>query len=314
MKVIRSLSELKNEKIKNVAISFGNFDGFHLGHQKLVHEQQLKASQMNLELVIVTFNPHPKKILREKDEPFLLASREKKNQLLADSGCQWLVEIPFTRDFSTQSALEFLQGHILECHLVKAIFLGWDFAFGANKAGDSDTVRAICDELRAHDPVHIETFPAYQFNDVFISSSLIRQELSLGYVDKVHSMLGRYFSISGLVVKGQGRGRIIGIPTANLSFSEDIIIPKGGVYSTVTTIKGMKYRSVTNIGHNPTFNVSRSISVETHLLDFDEFIYGDVLEVHFVKRLRDEKKFSSVNDLLDQIKKDIDYVRNEKID
>lgn len=314
MQIVKSLSDLKLKNPKGIAISFGNFDGFHRGHQKLILEQQRKALDLGLDLVIVTFNPHPKKILRNEDEPFLLTSREKKNQLLEKSGCLYLVEIAFSRDFSTLSAHEFLESHILSFSPVRAIFLGWDFAFGANKAGDSSVVRKICEDLRKDNPVEVFNFPAYEFDGTFISSSLIRNQLAAGNVEKVNGMLGRMFSVSGLVVKGEGRGRIIGVPTANLSFSDDIIIPQRGVYSTFTSYRGMNYKSVTNIGYNPTFNVSRAISVETHLLDFDEYIYGDLLEVHFAKRIRDEKKFSSVNDLIEQIKKDIEFVRDDKCD
>ena len=309
MKILKSLRELDTENLGGIAISFGNFDGFHRGHQKLIGEQRALAHDLGLELVVVTFNPHPKKILREKDEPFLLCSREKKIQLLTEAGIRFRVEIPFTRDFSTQSAEDFLHKFILKSKLLKSIFLGWDFAFGANKTGDSQAVRKICDEFRKDDPITIHTFPVYDFGEGGISSSIIRKELFEGNVEKVQKMLGRNFSVSGLVVRGEGRGRIIGVPTANISFSEDIIIPVRGVYSTLTTYKDMIYKSVTNIGHNPTFNNSRTISVETHLLDFDETIYGEIVEVHFVKHLRDEKKFSNVNDLVEQIKKDIEFVR-----
>lgn len=308
MKLLKSLASLSDFGIKEVALCFGNFDGLHLGHQKLLGAQLSKAKELGQELVIITFNPHPKKILQDSGEPFLLTSREKKIDLLARLGCEWLVEIPFTRDFSTQTAREFLESYVLGFEAVKSIFLGWDFAFGSNKSGDADSVRSICGDYKDR---HIEviSFPAFEFGGNLVSSSIIRDKLKLGEVDAVASMLGRNYSLSGLVVKGQGRGRIIGVPTANLSYSDDLVIPKRGVYSTLCSYKGMTYKSVTNIGYNPTFNLSIPITVETHLLDFEEIIYGENIEVQFVSRIRDEFKFSSVNDLVAQIKKDIASVR-----
>jgi len=304
MILLKSLANLKEYGLNQVALCFGNFDGIHVGHQMLLRAQLAKAKELKQELVIVTFNPHPKKILAVSNDPFLLTSREKKIELLAGLGCKWLLEIAFTRDFSTQSARQFLETYVMEHEYVRSIFLGWDFAFGSNKSGDSEAVKTICGE-RKNNPIEVFSFPAYQFGGNNISSSLIREHLRQGKVDSVSQMLARNYSLSGLVVKGEGRGKIIGIPTANLAYSEDLVIPMRGVYSTLCNYRGMIYKSVTNIGFNPTFNSTRAITVETHLIDFDETIYGEMIEIQFLKRIRDEMKFSSVNDLVDQIKKDI---------
>ncbi len=312
MILLKSLDDLKDHNLQSVALCFGNFDGIHLGHQALLRAQIEKAKSLKQELIIITFNPHPKKILRNLEEPFLLMTREKKIEILAQLGCGWLVEIAFTRDFSTQTAREFLERYVLSFVEVKSIFLGWDFAFGSNKSGDSEAVRQICNE-RLSNRIEVYNFPAYEFNGNLISSSVIRDLLSLGKVDSVNEMLGRHFSLSGLVVKGEGRGKIIGVPTANLAYSDELIIPLRGVYATLSNYKGMIYKSVTNIGFNPTFNNGRLINVETHLIDFDETIYGESIEIQFVKRIRDEMKFSSVNDLVAQIKSDISAVRENKL-
>ena len=304
MILLRNLDSIVDHNLGDVALCFGNFDGIHLGHQQLLRAQLAKAKELNQELVVITFNPHPKKILQEKNEPFLLVSREKKNELLAAIGCRWLVEIPFTRDFSTLSARQFLETYVLGVKAVKSIFLGWDFAFGSNKSGDADVVREICSEEK-NKRIQVISFPAYEFGGNLISSSIIRENIRAGKVDAVSAMLNRNYSLSGLVVKGEGRGKIIGVPTANLAYSEDLVIPMRGVYSSLCNYRGMIYKSVTNIGYNPTFNSTRLTTVETHLIDFDETIYGENIEVQFIKRIRDEMKFSSVNDLVAQIKLDI---------
>ena len=308
MQILESLADLIHHGSPSLAITFGNFDGVHLGHQQLIAELRKKTTDANQVLGIVTFIPHPRKILQNHTEGFLLSSYEQRRTWLSDLGIDFLIELPFNRDFSTLSATEFLDKYILIYPALKAIYLGWDFAFGANKQGDADIVKKHC----AGKGIIVEECGVFSAANQKVSSTLIRNALSTGDMLKARELLGRPFSIEGIVVKGEGRGKRIGVPTANLQIDNDIIHPAGGVYVTETSTKKMTYRSVTNIGHNPTFKDDKKLTIETHLIDFEEDLYGETLEVRFLERLRAEKKFSTVNDLIEQIKKDIqrgkDYV------
>lgn len=308
MQILDGLAELIQHGSPALAITFGNFDGVHLGHQQLIAEIRNSSSRANQVLGIVTFIPHPRKILQNHTEGFLLSSYEQRRAWLSELGVDYLIELPFNRDFSTLSATDFLDKYILVYPGLKAIYLGWDFAFGANKQGDAEIVRKHC----SGKGIVVEECGVYSAAKHQVSSTLIRNALSAGDMIKARELLGRPFSIEGIVVKGEGRGKRIGIPTANLQIDSDIIHPAGGVYVTETSTKKMTYRSVTNIGHNPTFKDDKKLTVETHLIDFEDDLYGETLEVKFLERLRAEKKFSTVNDLIEQIKKDIqrgkDYV------
>jgi riboflavin kinase/FMN adenylyltransferase len=308
MQILESLADLIHHGSPALAITFGNFDGVHLGHQQLIAELRKTTSEANQVLGIVTFIPHPRKILQNHTEGFLLSSYEQRRSWLSELDVDFLIELPFNRDFSTLSATEFLDKYILIYPALKAIYLGWDFAFGANKQGDADIVKRHC----AGKGILVEECGVYTASTQKVSSTLIRNALSAGDMLKARELLGRPFSIEGIVVKGEGRGKRIGVPTANLQIDSDIIHPAGGVYVTETSTKKMTYRSVTNIGQNPTFKDDKKLTIETHLIDFEEDLYGETLEVKFLERLRAEKKFSTVNDLIEQIKKDIqrgkDYV------
>lgn len=305
-----SLSELLGYGSPAIALTFGNFDGVHLGHQKLLKELKKKAAAQNQALAVITFTPHPRKILQSHAERFLIGSYLQRRKWLAEAGVDHLIEIPFTRDFSTQGAATFLDKHVLLYPNIKTIFLGWDFAFGSNKEGDADFVKTHC----AGRGINVEVCPAYPVQDLKVSSSAVRESLQNGDMELTRKLLGRQFSLEGIVVKGEGRGRKIGIPTANLQLDPDIIVPLRGVYVSETACRGMVYRSVTNVGHNPTFEADKALTVETHLIDYNGDLYGENLEVKFLSRLRDEKRFPTVNDLITQLHLDIDKGRGFIID
>jgi riboflavin kinase/FMN adenylyltransferase len=190
------------------------------------------------------------------------------------------------------------------------MYLGWDFAFGANKAGDSELVKQHCKKTN----INVFECPAYETNSKRVSSSILRSMIEAGEIKEANKMLGRAFSLDGIVIKGEGRGKKIGIPTANLQIDRDLLIPSTGVYVTETHFSGMKYRSVTNVGHNPTFSEDRALSVETHIIDFNGDIYGEKIEVNFFSRLRSEMKFSSVNELVAQVRRDIELSREYSLE
>lgn len=301
----KSLEDLiKRHPDKKLAIMMGNFDGVHLGHQDLINQALKECELYGLSLVILSFNPHPVCILKPDYKPFLLNTYEQKKRHLEQNRIEYFVEKTFTRDFSTQSPEDFLERNLLSYPEVSALYFGYDFAFGANKKGNYDFVARYC-----QDRVQVKKFDVFQVSDSEISSSLIRHSLRDSHVNEAKKFLGREFYLEGLVTKGEGRGKKIGFPTANLSFHKDLIVPQKGVYKTLTKLRGMNYLSITNIGVNPTFHDNYHLGIETHIFDFDDDLYGEVIQVHFIEFLREEKKFSSVNDLVEQIQKDCERAR-----
>ena len=299
MEILKSLAELKcNDK---VALTIGNFDGVHLGHQQLLSDISTLSKRNNERLVVCTFTPHPKFILQNTSN-FLINSYHERRNLLEENGVKYLVEFEFNRDFSTQSPQEFLDNYIAICSNLSSLYLGHDFAFGANKSGDHDFVKTYCMKNG------INCFLEKEFvldGNLKSSSTVIRQSLLDGKICDANSLLGRNFYVQGRVIKGQGRGKKIGFPTANIIFPNDRITPKRGVYKSSVTYNNMSYNSITNIGVNPTFGDGALVNFETHILDFDNDIYGEEIRVELSNFIRNEKKFSNVNELIKQIKKDI---------
>ena len=307
MKVLHSLLDIHGTHGgPSIGLTIGNFDGVHIGHRQLLKKIKSDCHAKDLKFVVVTFTPHPQKILHPEKEHFLISSYDQRRELLKKSGVEFLIEISFDRDFSTLSPETFLKDYLLNYPALKTIYLGYDFAFGANKKGGHDLAKMICEQRG----IEVEIQPKFEHHGHVVSSSLIREKLTSGKIAEVEAILGRPFSLEGMVVKGEGRGKKIGYPTANIQVSSDLIVPHKGVYVTRTTHKGMTYQSVTNIGNNPTFKNGNQLHIETHLFDFDSEIYGEMLEIEFLHKIRDERKFPTVNDLIDQIKCDVTTARD----
>ena len=306
MKVLQNLHDIDNAP--EIGLTIGNFDGVHLGHKQLLQKIKQDCLARKQAFVVVTFVPHPQKILQPEKERFLISSYDQRRKLLSDLGVDYLVEMKFTRDFSTLSPEKFLESFLFCYPKLKNFYLGYDFAFGANKQGGFDLVREIC-EPRG---INVEIQPKFEHKGEVVSSSLLRDLVNSGKIPETNDFLGRPFHLEGLVVKGEGRGKKIGFPTANVQVSPDLIVPEKGVYVTRTTYKGMTYQSVTNIGNNPTFKDTNHIHIETNLFDFDLDIYGEQLDIQFLQKIRDEKKFPTVNDLINQIRADVEVARNFK--
>lgn len=308
MKVLQSLNEIEKElgSVPDIGLAIGNFDGVHLGHQELLSKIKDDCLRRNQKFVVVTFVPHPQKILQPDKVRFLINSYSQRRSLLENMGVDILIELKFTRDFSTLGAEAFLNKYLLIYPKLKTFYLGYDFAFGANKEGDHDLVKSICEPKG----INVEIQPKFEFGQEVVSSTLIRELLALGRIKKVNEILNRPYHLEGVVVKGQGRGKKIGFPTANVQVGEDLIIPAKGVYITRTIYKGMTYQSITNIGNNPTFNDGQELHVETNLFDFDLDIYGERIDIEFLHKIRDEKKFATVNELIAQIKADVEVAKN----
>lgn len=302
MEVYKSLADLP--KGLKFGLTIGNFDGVHLGHQGLLKALKEKCKSKGLDLVVMTFVPHPMVILRN-ERSFLLNSYKERIELLGNLGISHVVEIPFTRDFSTLTPSEFIDKHILVNSGISYLFLGYDFAFGANKKGDHAFVLEYCKNKN----IEIEIQKKVEDDLGTFSSSLARKALLDGRPLDCKKVLGRPFFIKGRVIKGAGRGRQIGFPTANIELEFERIVPQKGVYATVCSFRGCDYLSITNIGNNPTFKDDNSLNVETNIFDFDHDIYGEEIKVSFFEKIRDEKKFSSVNELIAQISKDVEFRR-----
>lgn len=297
MKVIKNLKEIKESQF---AATIGNFDGVHLGHQEILKAIREQCVRDDLSLVVITFVPHPSCILRPQDH-FLINSYKERREMIESMGVDYIYEINFTRDFSTQKPEDFLDNCLFSGEGLRKIYLGYDFAFGANKSGDFELVKKYSQGRNAQ----VYKLEEYQKGELKVSSSMVRELIRKGDVEAARLLLGRSFSLSGRVTKGEGRGRKLSFPTANLEYMTERIIPKSGVYVTEAKLKSGTYKAVTNIGHNPTFNNDDLTRVETHILNFDLDIYGEEVEIVFHQRIRDEKKFASVQDLVEQIARDV---------
>lgn len=306
MIILKQISELKNLYNEDkIEITIGNFDGVHLGHREFLSRIHNDCKKTKSKFIVVTFVPHPVQILKAQTG-FLINTFTERRELLAQCGVDYLLEIDFTRDFSTLLPEDFLEKYIFAFAGIEKIYLGHDFVFGANKSGDFKLAKNLCEKKL----VSLILQDEFKLDNHSISSSVVRTSITAGDIEKANSLLGRSYFLSGRVIKGQGRGRQIGFPTANMDYDKELIIPAKGVYVTQTSIKDMIYNSVTNIGINPTFNMGQVINVETHLLDFNRDIYGEEMRVSFLKKLRDEKKFSSVNDLIAQIELDAQHAKD----
>ena len=301
MIVIKNINELQEIYSEDkVQVTIGNFDGVHKGHREFLLRISDDCKKTKSKFVVITFVPHPVHILNAQTG-FLINSYTERRELLAQCGVDYLLEVDFTRDFSTLSPESFLQKFLFTYRGIDKVYLGHDFAFGANKSGDYKLAKILCEK----ENINLILQDEFLLNNHSVSSSIVRSAISSGEIERANSLLGRPYFLSGRVIKGQGRGKQIGFPTANIDYGNELIIPSRGVFITKTNIHDMIYNSVTNIGMNPTFNLGQAIHIETHLLDFTRDIYGEEMRVSFFKKIRDEKKFSSVNDLITQIDKDV---------
>lgn len=305
MERVKGISQISKDLHESV-VTIGNFDGLHLGHQALINKTVELSRQFSVSSVVMSFRPHPMKVLfPEKELHRLFGFRDQEDQLKL-MGVEYFVQQPFSRELSELSAERFLNELILKPMNPKALVVGYDFAFGANREGSISYLEKYCEkyniELHVQSPIRVD--------GEIVSSSLLRKLISNGEVSFASKCLDRNFYLEGVVEKGAGRGKQIGFPTANV-FTKAETFPGLGVYASITQIGGKRYLSVTNVGKNPTFEeeTRRPIQVETHILDFDEDIYGDNIRVEFCEFLRPEKKFSSVEELISQIKQDVETAR-----
>ena len=305
MRVVENLHLLQSELACPV-LTIGVFDGVHLGHQEILKRVVFRAGEVGGTAVVLTFRPHPQKVISSGDAPPLLQTDEQKIELLEREGIEVLVRIPFTRKLSLLSPRQFVQS-VLHRRGIREVHVGSNFRFGHRRAGDFQLLRELAGECG----IRVEGIEQVRIGQGRISSTMIRENLGLGRVREASSMLGRPYEIWGTVVKGAGRGGRLGFPTANLQVLNELI-PAVGVYVTQVQLDGVPIGSVTNIGFRPTLTPGTDPLpvVESHILDFNGNLYGQPLRLRFLKRLRPEEKFDNVEKLQHQVQRDIQNARD----
>lgn len=299
MAVISDLQQLK-EPLINPVLTIGNFDGVHKGHLTIFDMVKERAKSIDGQSALMTFDPHPIKVMKPGNGPPLITLTQQKLELIEDANIDVIFCIPFTKEFASISASEFVQDILVDRIGVKEIVVGYDYTFGQGRKGDIRLLQEMGEALEfiVHviEPVHV--------GNKLVSSTSIRKLVQDGNLSEAKQLLGRDYQILGTVVRGKNRGgRLLGFPTANLELIDELV-PKVGVYAVKVVVVGQFLNGVTNIGYNPTFGKG-PFSVETHILDFKENLLGKDIQVKFVKRLRDERPFGSIKDLADQIGRDV---------
>ena len=303
MEVINGIDHI-NRAFRNPVLTIGNFDGVHIGHLSLFQRVRELAEKLEGESLIISFNPHPIKVLFPRNGPPLITPHEQKVRLIEEAGIDVFIVIEFTQEFAQLSAHGFVQSIIHEKVGARAVVVGPDYRFGHKREGDIPFLTQMGEKLGFQ--VHVVTDLSVDGHEV--SSSTIRNFIIGGDLQSARKMLGRDYQVTGQVVPGRDRGgRLLGFPTANLKLIDELT-PKPGVYATEVFVDGQRHEGATNIGYSPTFK-NGIFSVETHILDFSGDIYGKIIQVRFIERLRDEKTFSGPAELSAQIRKDIEQAR-----
>ncbi len=304
MELIRHAHNLKPHHRACVA-TIGNYDGVHLGHQAVIRQLKRNAEVMNLPATVITFEPHPLEYFRSESTPTRLSSFREKLELLEQNGVDRVLCLRFQQGLADLSAEEFIRQVLVNGLGVRRLIIGDTFKFGKDRKGDFQMLQAFGREL------DFDVVPAemHMSDGYRVSSTIIRERLGNGEFEEAQLLLGRYFSISGRVVHGAKRGRELGFPTANINLNKRHV-PLRGVFA--VSIKGVNdttHLGVANLGTRPVFE-EKKLLLETHIFDFDEMIYGKHIKVEFFKRLRDEKKFSSIDALVEQIENDRNAARD----
>jgi riboflavin kinase / FMN adenylyltransferase len=299
MKIYRNIDEIK-EPFPNACVTIGNFDGVHLGHQRLFDVVKQRAYHSRGTSIAITFNPHPLQVLRPGGIK-LISNCEQKIELIAMSGIDVLIIIPFNKTFAATPAVRFVDEILIRRIGVKQLFVGYDYAFGKGRTGDIGFLRQQ-GEAKGFSVTVIE---AYYEDGVLVSSTKVRELVATGKMAETTKLLGRNYQIRGEVQRGKQRGgKEIGFPTANLHVDEEDLLPKYGVYVCQVICDGKSYGGVINIGFNPTFSENKLVA-ETHIFEFNQDIYGKPIKVNLLHFLRDERKFSNIEELSAQIALDV---------
>jgi riboflavin kinase/FMN adenylyltransferase len=285
---------------RHPVLALGNFDGVHRGHVKITERVRRAADERAASAVAMTFDPHPSRVIRPDKAPPLLMTTQQKLEALSKAGIQGVAIVRFTSEMSRWDPETFVRAVLVEWMRATEVWVGANFLFGRDRSGNFSMLRS----LGARYGFRAEKIDPVRYKDFVVSSTRVRRLIAEGRVDEAGALLGHHYYVDGSVIQGQRRGRQLGFPTANLC-SDNELMPPAGVYATVAQIDGIFYPSVTNLGVRPTFeeaNTGRGqVTVEAHLFDFEQDLYGRRLRLEFVQRLRDERRFESVDALKAQI-------------
>ena len=291
-----------------IAVAVGNFDGVHIGHRRLLAELLGAARERGLPSVVLTFWPHPRHFFEDPALCPQITSEPKKLALLAETGIDYTIVLPFTRTLALMEADVFAREILVDKLHAKAVIIGENASFGKNKRGDYALLRAMGQGLEPGKRFAVRAIPRLQSNGRTVSSSLIRAMINTGHMVETSQLLGRYHSLDGVVVHGEHRGRELGFPTVNLDPDNDLV-PMPAVYAAWVRVQGVHYPAVLSIGSNPTFE-DAGIRIEAHILNFAQDIYGERISILLVERLREQFRFPGPLALISQIKLDIQQTKD----
>jgi len=308
VKIYHGIEEYR--KVKNPVVSVGTFDGVHLGHSKILERVVRLADECEGESVVITFHPHPRLVIHPDSKNLkFINTLEKKYELIGKNGIDHLVIIPFTVEFASTGAENFIKKILLEKIGVHKLVLGYDHHFGKNREGSFEELLTLAKDL----DFGVEQIPVQDINDIAVSSTKIRNALKEGNIVLANTLLGYEYSITGTVVGGQKIGRGIGFPTANIELNDEYkLITAIGVYACRVKWGNKSFLGMSNIGHRPTIN-NGDLTIEVHIFDFDEEIYGETITIYFVDRIRDEEKFESLDALRQQLIQDQETVKKRLV-
>lgn len=305
MTIIKSLDKVIN--VGNSVVTLGNFDGIHKGHIKLIEEAVNEAKSRDLKSIVFTFENHPMRYFRTNSIKNIITNDEK-IKILKSLGVDIILMVTFNEYMTKISAKDFVKEVLIDKLNCKKVIVGHDFTFARNKEGNTNVLK----KLGKNYNMEVKVIEPIKVNGVRVSSSYIRKLIDEGKVYDIKEYLGRNYSLEGEVIHARKIGRTIGFPTANLNVDYSLVIPKNGIYAVKVYLKDKTYYGATNIGYNPTVN-GQALSIETNILNFDEDIYGEIIKIEFLERIRDEKKFNSLDELKEQLSKDVDFVYKKYI-
>lgn len=300
MKIFNSINSFTTKK--KTIVTIGTFDGVHVGHKKILEKIIQNTNNSDYESLVLTFFPHPRTVLQTATEMKQLNTIDEKSNLIKKAGIDNLVIHPFDKEFASLSAEEFVKKVLVDIFNIQKIVIGYDHRFGKNRTADINDLIAFGNQYN----FEVEQISAEELNEVAVSSTKIRNALSDGNIELANSFLGYNYAITGMVVQGKQLGRTIGFPTANISINEDYkLIPNSGVYVVECKIENQSYFGMMNIGTNPTVeNTNQKQKLEVNIFDFDQDVYGKSINISFLKRIRSEQKFGSLDALKAQIAND----------
>ena len=296
MKIYQGIEEFS--RVKNPVATVGTFDGVHLGHRKIFLRMAEEAVAREGESIVVTFYPHPRLVIHPDSRNLkFINTQERKYQLIESAGIDHLVVLPFTREFSNQSSADFVRKYLVDCIGISKLIVGYDHHYGKDRHGGFNELKGL-GKIHGFD---VEEVGAEMVDGTAVSSTKIRKALQEGDVKQANRLLGYFYSISGKVVHGNRIGHKIGFPTANIELEDEYkLISAIGVYACLVEWKGRTYKGMGNIGYRPTIEPG-DLTIEVHIFDFDEEIYGEVITIFFIDRIRNEKKFENLSALREQL-------------